>query len=138
MDPCGVEVLTTRLKFQALKLFQMDPCGVEVITRSVSIGGCMWFQMDPCGVEVTCFRCYDCTLMRFRWTLVGLKFDEVVGTVGLMETDADGNYESPFGESASDLTGAIDSFFGMIGVVFIVIVLAVILAYLYAMRGNGR
>ena len=64
--------------------------------------------------------------------------DEVVGTVDLLEQDADGNYESEFGEAASDLTGAIDSFFGMIGVVFIVIVLAVILAYLYAMRGNGR
>ena len=55
--------------------------------------------------------------------------DEVVGATGGIEE---------FTEAETSLIDAIDSFFGMIGVVFIVIVLAVILAYLYAMRGNGR
>ena len=79
-------------------------------------------------------------------TLITLFID--IASVGVMAGDADPStaageeanalLASFFGEATSDLTGAIDSFFGLIGVVFIVIVLAVILAYLYTMRGNGR
>ena len=62
--------------------------------------------------------------------LVGLVvMDEVVQEIG---TDN-------FADAETELIGAIETFFSMISVVFIVLVLAVILAYLYAMRGgNGR
>ena len=66
----------------------------------------------------------------------------VIAFVGLVVMDevvsaTDGIEE--FTDAETSLIDAIDSFFGMIGVVFIVIVLSVILAYLYAMRGrNGR
>ena len=61
--------------------------------------------------------------------LVGLVvMDEVVQEVGTEE----------FADAETELIDAIETFFGMISVVFIVLVLAVILAYLYAMRGGAR
>ena len=61
--------------------------------------------------------------------LVGLVvMDEVVQEVGTEE----------FADAETELINAIETFFGMISVVFIVLVLAVILAYLYAMRGGAR
>ena len=54
--------------------------------------------------------------------------DEVVQEIGTEN----------FAEAETELINAIETFFGMISVVFIVLVLAVILAYLYAMRGGAR
>jgi len=61
-----------------------------------------------------------------------------VGLVVMEEVVAATDGIEEFSGAETSLIDAIDSFFGMIGVVFIVIVLSVILAYLYAMRGNGR
>ena len=54
--------------------------------------------------------------------------DEVVQEIGTEE----------FADAETELINAIETFFSMISVVFIVIVLAVVLAYLYAMRGGAR
>ena len=54
--------------------------------------------------------------------------DEVVQEIGTDE----------FADAETELINAIETFFSMISVVFIVIVLAVVLAYLYAMRGGAR
>ena len=60
--------------------------------------------------------------------LVGLVvMDEVVQEIGTEN----------FADAEAELIDAIEVFFSMISVVFIVLVLAVILAYLYAMRGGG-
>ena len=53
--------------------------------------------------------------------------DEVAGQLGTEN----------FAEAETELIDAIEVFFSMISIVFIVIVLAVVLAYLYAMRGGN-
>ena len=65
----------------------------------------------------------------------------VIAFVGLVVMDevADQLGTDNFADAETELINAIETFFGMISVVFIVIVLSVVLAYLYAMRGaNGR
>ena len=61
----------------------------------------------------------------------------MTGLVVLDELMAEMTTEN-FVDAEQSLVDAIDSFFGMISIVFIILVLAVILAYLYAMRGTGR
>jgi len=64
----------------------------------------------------------------------------VIAFVGLVVMDevADQLGTENFADAEAELINAIETFFGMISVVFIVIVLSVVLAYLYAMRGNAR
>ena len=63
----------------------------------------------------------------------------VVAVVGLVVMDevADQLGTENFADAETELIDAIETFFSMISIVFIVIVLAVVLAYLYAMRGEG-
>lgn len=63
---------------------------------------------------------------------VGLQvMSTVISTTGLSEGDALYN-------SSESLQQSINSAWGLVGVAFIVIILAVIVVYLYGLRGGGR
>lgn len=66
----------------------------------------------------------------------------VVGFIGLMvmsevigQTDIEDG--DPLANASESLESAMESVFGILGVAFLVVVLAVIVVYLYGIRGNG-
>lgn len=68
---------------------------------------------------------------------VGLQvLSTVISTTALEANETAGEYD-PLYNASESLQTAVNDAWGLVGVAFIVVILAVIIIYLYGLRGNG-